>query len=319
MPICRTCRGEYERSEPPPSPSGEEQGDKGASRTAGPQVCPRCGADVRVWEEMDLNLPEFILWEGGIMGLMPAALALAVWLFFWIPREISSYYYPVLTAVSVGFSALLFFVIYAERLVWWERWWAVQVYRVRQMSIISVITMTAIAGILLSALWLLMYTTAGKPVGLVNKGLFALIYVASYVCLTVAVTLGFVQQYVERLLKSVPPPVFASTKRLSSVVVDAAIQSINLIPPGTRISPILDDSKPVCEVLGALRDPTDGGIEVLLRERKRIPYPTADGQMKKRWTETFWGIKADRWGHIKSLQPEPAEPYKDSRRILGDS
>lgn len=253
------------------------------------------------------------------MGLMPTALALAVWLFFWFPREMASYYYPVLTAMSVGFSALLFFVTYAGRLAWWEKWWAAQVYRVRGASIISSIVVNAVAGILLSAVWLLMYTTSGKPEEPVGKLIFALIYVASYVCLTVAVTLGFVQQYVERLLKSVPPPVFASTKRLSSVVVDAAIQSINLIPPGTRISPILDDSKPVCEVLGALRDPTDGGIEVLLRERKRIPYPTADGQMKKRWTETFWGIKADRWGHIKSLQPEPAEPYKDSRRILGDS
>lgn len=248
------------------------------------------------------------------MGLMPAALALAVWLFFWLPREVSAYYYPVLTAVSFGLSALLFFVIYADRLVWWERWWAAQVYRVRHMSIISVIVMTALAGVLLSALWLLLYTTSGKPVGLVNKGFFALIYVASYVCLTVAVTLGFVQQYVERLQKYAPPPIFVSTRRLSRVVVDAAIQSINLMQPGARVSSIREDSQPVCEVLEALRIPENGGIHVLLRECKLVPYPDAEGQMQEKWMEMLWRIKADRWGHIQSLQPGAVEPYGEEKR-----
>lgn len=318
MPICRTCRGEYEQKKPACSSSGRTSKRNDSSCAAGPQVCPRCGSDVSVWEQMDINLSKFILREGGIMGLMPAALALAVWLLFWTPREVSMYYYPLLTAMSFGFSVLSFFIIYAERLMWWEHWWAGQVYRMRSMPIISVIVAAAIAGVLLSTLWLLIYTTSGRPADLVGKGLFAFIYVMSYICLTVAITLEVVHQYVERLKKSVPPPIFVSTRRLTHVVADAAIQSINLIPSGICVSSVLDHAKPVCEVFGALRRPEDGGIDVLLRERKLIPYPAADGQMQKRWTEVFWRIKADRWGHIQTLQPELIESSQDYRRILGE-
>ncbi len=314
MPICQTCRGEYEQSAPPRPPADQKPDGDSAPRVAEPRLCPRCGSDVSVWETMDIDLPQFVLWEGGIMGLMPAAVALAVWLFFWLPREASVYYYPVLTAMSFGLSALLFFVLYADRLVWWERWWAAQVYRTRHMSIIALIVITAVAGVLLSALWLLIYATSGKPVDLVNKGLFALIYVASYVCLTVAVTLGFVQQYVERLQKCAPSPIFVSTRRLARVVADAAIQSINLMQPGARVSSVREDSQPVCEVLEALRIPEDGGIHVLLRECKLVPYPDAEGQMQEKWMEMLWRIKADRWGHIQSLQPGAVEPYSEEKR-----
>ncbi len=91
MPICRTCRGEYDAVAPSRPPSGSSASGTAPATQPGP--CPRCGSDLRAWDRLEITLPDFILWEGGILGLMPAALALGAWLFFWIPREASLYYY----------------------------------------------------------------------------------------------------------------------------------------------------------------------------------------------------------------------------------
>ncbi len=317
MPICRTCRGEYDPIASPRSPSDTSANDAHVTPpAAGPRLCPRCGSDVSVWEQLDITLPEFVIWEGGILGLMPAALALAMWLFFWVPRESSLYYYPVLTLASFGISVLLFFVIYADRLVWWEQWWASQVYQVRRVPIIMLMTVTALAGIFFSALWVLLYTTSGKPVELAGKGFFALVYVSSYVCLTVAVTLAFVHQYITRLEKHAPPPIFVSTRRLLRVVVDAAIYSVNLPRPEVRTPPVSANPRPVYEVLEALRIPENGGIHVLLRECKRVQYPSTEGQMQVKWMEMLWRIQADRWGRVQSLRPGSLEPYSVEKRAF---
>lgn len=315
MPICRTCRGEYDSIVSSRAPSGASEDGTGAPSANKPRLCPRCGSDVSAWQQFEISLPDFVIQEGGILAMLPAAAAVAVWL-LWIPRDQAGNYFPILTFVCLGLCALLFFLIYASRILWWEHWWAGQIYNVTRISITSLIAVTAIGGILLSPLWVLFYTTLGRPVEFTAKVIFALIYVSAFVCLTVAATLGVVLEYVLRLERVAPPPIFVSTERLSRVVADAAIQSINLTQPGMRASSVLDDSKPVYEVLEALRIPENGGIHVLLRECKLVPYPDAEGQMQNKWMEMLWRIKADRWGHIKSVQPGTLEPFGEVKRVF---
>lgn len=313
MPICRTCKGQYSPQEASCSICNQPVSHCTCSkRTVGrQQLCPRCNSDVGVWERNDMTLREFALEQGGILGLMPLVIALAVWaLFLSPPREESLYYFPLLTFVTVGMCVLLFFVLYNERLFWWEHLWAAQVYRVRRVSLGSLITLTAIGGIFLIALWWMSYVTSGKPEDLIGKMFFAAVYVLSYVCLTVALTLGFVNQYIARLEKWAPPPIFVNTKHLSQVVVDTAIQSINLarsVPAG---------EEPVYEIVEALRIPEDGGIHVLLRECKVVEYPNADGGKQKKWMEMLWRIRADRWGRVQSLRPGSVEPYSSNKRAF---
>lgn len=314
MPICRTCRGEYDTVTPsrPPSDSSARE----PAPPTQPRPCPRCGSDLRAWDQLEITLPDFIVWEGGILGLMPAALALAAWLFFWIPREASLYYYPILTFASFGVCVLLVFVIYDDPLSWWERWWASQVYQVRRVPIVLLVTLTALAGIFLTALWVLYYATSGKPEELSGKILFASIYVLSYVCLTLALTLAILHQYILRLEKYAPPPIFTSTEKLLRVVVDAAIYDINL--PGLNVggaggSASLD---PVYEVLQTVRIPENGGIHVLLRECKRVQYPGADGKLQSKPMEMLWRVQADRWGNVQLLRPGSLEPYSAEARTF---
>ncbi len=314
MPICRTCRGEYD-AVVPSRPSSDSSAN-GSAAAIPPSPCPRCGSDLRAWDRLEITLPDFILWEGGILGLMPAALALAAWLFFWLPREASLYYYPILTFASFGVSVLMAFVIYDDPLVWWERWWASQVYQVRRVPIVLLVTLTALAGIFLSALWVLLYATSGKPADMAGKGFFALVYVLSYVCLTLALTLAILHQYILRLEKYASPPIFASTEKLLRVVVDAAIYNINL--PGLNMrsaagSPTLD---PVYEVLQTLRIPENGGIHVLLRECKRVQYPGTDGKLQSKPMEMLWRVQADRWGNVQVLRPGSLEPYSVETRTF---
>lgn len=314
MPICRTCRGEYSAAAPSHPPS--DSSANGTASATQPWPCPRCGSDLRAWDRLEITLPDFILWEGGILGLMPAALALAVWLFFWIPREASLYYYPILTFASFGVSVLMVFVIYDDPLSWWERWWASQVYQVRRVPIVLLVTLTALAGIFLFAFWVLFYATSGKPADLSGKVLFAFIYVSSYVCLTLALTLAILHQYILRLEKYAPPPIFASTEKLLRVVVDAAIYNINL--PGLNTSSATGSLTldPVYEVLQTLRIPENGGIHVLLRECKRVQYPSADGKMQGKPMEMLWRVQADRWGNVQALRPGSLEPYSAEARTF---
>jgi len=312
MPICRTCRGEYDVATPSRPPSGSSA----SGTTPVPQPCPRCGSDLQAWEQLEITLPDFILREGGIIGLMPAALALAAWLFFWVPREASLYYYPILTFASFGVCALLVFVIYDDPLSWWERWWASQVYQVRRVPIVLLVTLTALAGIFLSGLWVLYYATSGKPDDLSGKIFFALIYVMSYICLTLGLTLAILHQYILRLEKYAPPPIFVSTEKLLRVVVEAAIRNINLPGLNTRGSAGSSTLDPVYEVLQTFRIPENGGIHTLLREYKRVQYPSPDGKMQDRPMEMLWRIQADRWGRIQVLHPGTLEPFDGDRRVF---
>lgn len=295
MPICRTCRGEYD--------------------TSGPRLCPRCGGDISVWDQLDTTLAEFIIWEGGILALLPAAAAMAVWL-FWIPIEESGNYFPVLTFVCLGMCALLFFLIYDGRLSWWEHLWAEQVFRTPRISLTSLIAITAIGGLFFSPLWVLYYTSVGRPDDFVSKVLFAFIYVLAFVCLTAAMTLAVVSVYVARLEKNAPPPIFVNTDRLLQVVVKAAISVINLPGLAENTATKCANSETVYEVLQTLRFPENGGIFVLLRECKCVEYPSTDGKKQGKSMEMLWRIQADRWGRVQVLRPGSLEPYDVDKRIF---
>ncbi len=294
MPICRTCRGEYGQQE---------------------AVCPRCGSDVRVWDRFNTTLRKFVLKQGGVLGLLPSAAALAVWI-GWVPPEDAGNYFPVLTLVCVGMCLLAFFLVYISYFYWWEQWWAQQIYYAFPISLTLLIVVTAIGGLLLTPLWVLYYTTVGRPVEFIDKALFAAIYVPAFVCLTTAVTAIVVSDYITRLEQSAPPPIFASTERLLRVVVDAAINTINLPGLNTRVSAGSPNLDPVYEVLQTLRIPENGGIHVLLRECKRVQYPGADGKMQSKPMEMLWQVQADRWGRLQVVRPGSLEPYDVDKRVF---
>lgn len=315
MPICRTCRGEYKAIVPPRSSSGASVDNGAASPASQRRLCPRCGGDVSVWDQLDTSLAGFIIWEGGILALLPATAALAVWL-FWIPPEQSGNYFPVLTFVCLGLCALLFFLIYDARLSWWEHIWAEQVYRTPRISLTSLIVITTLGGLLFSPLWVLYYTSVGRPDDFVSKVLFAFIYVSSFVCLTAAVTLVVVSVYVARLEKNAPPPIFVNTDRLLQVVVKAGISVINLPGLAENTATKCANTETAYEVLQTLRFPENGGIFVLLRECKCVEYPSIDGKKQGKLMEMLWRIQADRWGRIQVLRPGTLEPYDGDKRIF---
>lgn len=314
MPICRTCRGEYKTVAPPRRTSGTSA--SGNAPAAQPRSCSRCGVDLSVWSQLEITLPDFLIWEGGILGLLPAAAAIAVWL-FWIPTEDSGNYFPVLTFVCLGLCALLFFMIYDSRLSWWEQLWASQIYRASRFSLDIWIVVTAIGGLLFSPLWVLYYTSVGRPADFTSKAFFALIYALAFACLTAAITLVVVSEYVARLERWAPPPIFVSTDHLLRVIVDEVIESINLPKLNTAASIGSCNIAPVYEVLQTLRIPENGGIHVLLRECKCVQHPNTDGTiMQEKSMEMLWQIQADRWGRIEVLRPGSLEPYSGEKRTF---
>ena len=316
MPICRTCRGEYDAIVSLHSRSGVSPGNTAvASSIARLRLCPRCGSNVGVWDQLHTTLANFIILEGGILALLPAAAAMVVWL-FWIPREQSGNYFPVLTFVCLGMCALVFFLIYDSRLSWWEHLWAKQIYHTPHVSLTSLIAITAVAGLLLSPLWVLYYTNVGKPGDFVGKVLFAFIYVSAFVCLTAAVTLAIVNVYVANLEKNAPPPIFVDTGRLLQVVVKAAISVINLSGLGTNAATKSTNTEAVYEVLQITRISENGGIHLLLREYKWVEYPGVDGAKQGKLMEMLWQIRADRWGRVQMVRPEVLEPSDGDRRIF---
>ena len=322
MPICRTCRGEYSQQEALCPKCGAPVGRSvdlchhcGAD-TSERRLCPRCKSDVSAWEREDISFVDFIIWEGGILALLPGAAALFVWLFFWTPRVNSMYFYPVLTAATFIISAFTVFVLYVKRLFWWERWLASQVYRATPASIVLMIVLSGSAGVFLSALWVFLYAAWGKPELLALKAIFGAVYVSSYVFLTVATTLMIIHTYISRIGHYVPQPIFMDTKRLLMVVVESVIATVNLTAMNTPEYPSSSGLKPVYDVLEALRIPENGGIDVLLRECKRVRHATANGQVRAEWTEMLWRIRADRWGRVQTIQPGPKEPEAGGARTF---
>ncbi len=332
MPICRTCRGEYDQAEALCPNCGKALGRRDelcrhcGTDTAEKRLCPRCKSDVSVWERENITLLEFVFLQGGVLGLLPALGAVGMWLLFWIPREKSLYYYPVLTAAAVGISLLLFCVLYIKRLFWWERWWASQVYRAAPVSVVASLTVSGLLGMFCSALWAFLYAAWGKPEGLLAKAFFALVYVLSYVCLTVALTLLFIHRYISRLERHAPQPIFVDTRRLLTVVVDTVTRSVNLAfdfnaqKTSSPTAQPLSSSTPTphYETLAIMRFPENGGILITFRECKPVQYPDEQGQMREKWMEMLWQVQADRWGRVQSVKPTTLESYRQGNRVFRD-
>ncbi|MGC9394989.1 MAG: hypothetical protein ACP5J4_09040 [Anaerolineae bacterium] len=299
----------------PSRPASDESTRDNDAPDTEPRLCPRCGSDVTAWDRLDTTLADFVVREGGILASLPAVAAMVVWL-LWIPREESGNYFPVLTFVCLGVCALSFFMIYDARLSWWERLWAEQVYRTPRISLDVWIAITSIGGLFFSPLWVLYYTSVGRPADFVSKAFFAFIYVMAFVCLTAAITLVVVSEYVGRIEKYAPPPIFASTERLLQVVVNAAISDINLPDLDANIPTKCANTEAVYEVLQTLRIPENGGIHVLLREYKCVEYPDVDGKKRSKMMEMLWRIRADRWGRVEDLRPGSLEPFSAEKRAF---
>jgi len=322
MPICRTCRGEYDQQGSLCPKCGAPVGadvsccERCQMDTSEHRLCPRCKSDVGAWEAQDISFVDFIVWEGGILGLLPGAAALFAWLFFWEPRVLSFYYLPVLTLATFLVCVLAVFVLYVKRLFWWERWLASQVYRATPLSIISVISISGVAGVFLASLWVFFYTLWGKPDTFTHKLIFTAVYSLSYVSLTVTITLVAIHTYITRLERFVPQPIFMDTKRLLRVVVEEVIAAVNLKFMNSPEYPSSSGLKPIYDVRETLRSPETGGIDVLLRECKRVRHPDGNGKMQAEWAEMFWRVSADRWGRVHTVKLGAKEVYRESDRVF---
>lgn len=323
MPICRTCRGEYAQQEALCPKCGKPVGNAvnqcGSCKfnTKDNRLCPRCKSDVSVWEREDITLLNFIFSQKGILGLLPALTVIFIHNWFWSVRESSRYYYPLLTIVTFGLSLLVFYVLYTKRLFWWERWWASQVYRATPVSIVLTMSLSGVGGISLSALSVFLYALWHKPENLLHKGIFTLVYVLAYLCLTIMLTLLSVHLYISRLERYAPQPIFVDTRHLLSVVVDAVAQSVNIAARSGIAMPSVSGNIPVNhEVVEAIRIPENGGIIVLLRECKLVRHPDATGRIQRDWTERLWRVQADRWGRVQSVRPGALGLYDKEKRVF---
>lgn len=313
MPICRTCRGEYEcvvhrervcvECGEPVEPNWKLCHGCG-TKIENLCLCPRCKSDVSVWEEESLTLTEFIL-QGGFVGLLPSLLALVVWIFVWELLG-PTVHHPLTTLVSISLSLLTFAILYIKRLYWRERWWASQVYDVTAPSLVTTIVLTFVAGLFLSVVSFVLYQELRPPVSYLQRLLFALAYAPIYISFTVALTLFVVQSYGERLDERVPPPLFADTNRLLHVVVEGAIQSLNIADEDEKLVGrwTHEEEEEAYEVKEVVRSPRTGGISVLLQERRR---PCADGTEREKEREseeemTVWRVDADRWGRLQAVR-----------------
>lgn len=78
MLTCRTCRGDYERSEclcphckkPLGTHSGRLCRECGKD-TGERRMCPRCYSDVAAWERESLSMMQFLN-RGGLLGMLPS-------------------------------------------------------------------------------------------------------------------------------------------------------------------------------------------------------------------------------------------------------
>ena len=160
-------------------------------------VCIDSGEEFIAWKQLYTALgiiPQepkitslnFLVYKGGVLGLLPAAAAITVWL-FWIPRFQWGSYFPSLTFSCVGMCILLYYLIYAGRVLWWEHWW---LYKTMRVSIRKLFAITAGLGSFLSLFWMSLFLpTLGRPTGFIEKSIFAMFYLLAFTCLTVAVTL----------------------------------------------------------------------------------------------------------------------------------
>ncbi|MFP4344274.1 MAG: zinc ribbon domain-containing protein [Anaerolineales bacterium] len=311
MPICRTCRGEYEcavHRERVCAQCGEPvESNWKLCHSCGTKIehlclCPRCKSDVSVWEEESLTLTEFIL-QGGSVGLLPSLLALVIWIFVWELLG-TTVHHPLTTLVSISLSLLTFMILYIKRLYWRERWWASQVYNVTAPSLVTTIVIAFVAGLFLSVVSFVLYQEIQSPVNYLQRLLFSLAYAPIYICFTIALTLFVVQSYGERLDERVPPPIFADTNRLLHVVVEGAIQSLNMADEDEDLVGrwAAEEEEEDYEVKEVVRSPHTGGISVLLQERKRLCPDGAEREGEVEGEVTVWRVDADRWGRLQAVR-----------------
>ncbi|MBN2007109.1 MAG: hypothetical protein JXA21_27405 [Anaerolineae bacterium] len=315
MPICRTCRGEYDRRDCLCPVCGHALGrgenlcHQCGAETGGKRLCPRCKSDVTGWEREGFSLLRFLL-QGGMLGLLPSIAALAMWV-YWANRP-NVLHHPLMTISSIGVSLMVIVLLHIQRLFWRERWWASQVYRTHNSPLTTAIGVTFAFGFICALIAFALHKTWTDPQPEL-KLIFAAFYSPIWVFFTAALTLLAIQNYMERLDQRVPQPIFVHTHRLLRVVVEGAQQSLGVFDsaPG-KAAP----NQPVqrkFEAVEIIRIPENGGLRLLLRELKLVEQPAEMfGVKQTTWEEKIWRIEADCWGRVQSLRPVEKIPVVEN-------
>lgn len=325
MPICRTCRGEYNPSETLCPACHNPLGGRSlnlchhcGAETSGQRLCPRCYSDVSAWEKEQLTMLQFIL-RGGFFGLLPLLLMLITWLLVIAWRG----YHPfnlLSTGIGVAAALILFRVLYIKRFFWRERFWAAQIYRENNPPLLLIILASLFAGIILLVLWLVLYAEILKePQTMLEKLALTLPYVLGFIGLTIGLTMFAIQNYLDALDERVPQPLFVHTDRLLEVVLRTAGKSIKdgdsqAVEPG---------SLERFDVLQVVRNPADGGIRIWLKPRKPTLTTEEAAPCEVVPEETLWLVDADRWGRVRAIKrstttEDPWAGRGRSARTLGN-
>lgn len=327
MPICRTCRGEYNPSETLCPACHNPLGGRSlnlchhcGAETSGQRLCPRCYSDVSAWEKEQLTMLQFIL-RGGFFGLLPPLLMLVTWL--WVIAWRDYHLFNLLsTGMGVAASLILFRVLYIKRFFWRERFWAAQIYRENNPPMLMIILVSLFAGITLLVLWLVLYAEILKePQTMLEKLALTLPYVLGFIGLTIGLTMFAIQNYLDALDERVPQPLFVHTDRLLEVVLRTAGKSIK-DGESEAIEPSRPGSLERFDVLQVVRNPADGGIRIWLKPRK--PTPTEEAApCEVVPEETIWLVDADRWGRVRAIKrstttEDPWAGRGRSARTLGN-
>lgn len=311
MPTCKTCRGEYTAEEYLCPACGKKLGRsldrcrRCGAQTGGQRLCPRCRSDVGAWERESLSLLEFIAIRGGFAGLLPAVVAACVWLLvFW--RAEDSLHHPIASIASIALSLLVLLALFFQHDSLRERGWASQVYRVS--PVLSWIGAGSIpVGILSTLIAFTLYKTWETPTHFLQKLLFAGVYSLVYVSFTAGLTFMVLQAYVSKLNQRVPQPIFVHTGRLLEIVLQDAYEDLKdrKAPEENRQSVQADGEKHRSfEVVRVTRNRDDGSIQAVVRECKFVWRVDQGRSFKDKWKEETWIIDADKWGRIRSLEPE---------------
>lgn len=305
MPICRTCRGEYDHQSCLCPNCGQPLGRSSnichlcGADTNGKRLCPRCKSDVMAWERENFSLIQFIQ-RWGALGLIPSLVDVGVWWFYWRVHP-NSLYNPIISVLSIGMSQMLLILLYVKRLSWRERWWASQTYHSGGSPITWMMLLGFIGGGVLALISFILHRVWIAPL-FWQKLIFAATYAPMYALFTLACTLLAIQDFIDRLDQRVPPPLFVHTHRLLHVVVETAIKNLTVLN-GAHARGEADANRRY-ETLKVKRNLETGGIHVFLREYKLAERPDKTGNdLTWLWSEYLWYIEADRWGHIQLLQP----------------
>lgn len=306
MPICRTCRGEYDHRSCLCPSCGQPLGRSSNichhcnENLDGKRLCPRCRSDVMAWERENFSLVQFIQ-RWGALGLLPSLLDIGIWALYWRLRP-NSLYHPMMTVLSVSMSQVLLILLYVKRLFWRERWWASQIYHSKGSPLTLTIALGFIGGGVLGLTSFILYKAWPEPQSW-QKLVFAAAYAPMYVLFTLAFTLLAIQDFMDRLDQRVPQPIFVHTHRLLNVVVDMAIKNLHVLN-GASVHDPQGRANRRYEVIKVMRLLESGGIRVFIREYKLAERPDKEGNaLTQLWSENLWHIEADRWGHVQLLQP----------------